>query len=1134
MNARLINEKNVIIKNIIIAILVTAFFVGIIMTFYNMLYEEKRSNIIKDGEMSARQAADSFEKYLSINRDSLKLTAYTLDNMIMEKRTDSEIQDYLVGQSTAIKSAVNENSTGLYGYINGRFFSGTLWEPPEGYDATERPWYIKPMSNSGMISMLDPYLDLESGNVMLALGKTLCDAVSVVSVDVSLDKIQRIAENAVAADNADIEMILNDKGFVVAHSDKNENGKNYGTEKNTLGSEIVRRLNEEKSSSFEFTYNNLHYIVYAAELQDGWRCVSVMDATAVFSPLNMILSLTIAAVFIVIVIIAAIMTASSRRQLIAEKLSTQLSSTADIYISLHEIDLLSDTYSVVRNSNPAVASVIASTHGNCREIMNAAMKSSSAPETRESIMDFCDLTKLDHRLRDRNTMTAEFMSVENRWRRARFIVSGRTPSGRVARVMFLVEDIDAEKRNRDTTLGALKLINEQMSSVANIYISMYDINLPADTFCEIRTQARNASDLMEATMEHAQATIRSVMEQMTDESSLSAISDFIDLSTLNERIRNTNTITEEFLSSKNIWSRARFVVSKRAANGDVEHVLWLVESIDAEKRKRDDLTKVAETLNQRISSIADIFMTAHEIDIENDTFIALKSDSEMVTNIIGNKRTHAQAVINKVMMSVTDESSIDEVIRFVDLSSLPERLANINTITIEYMIKQKLWRRGRFVASRRDANGRLTHVLWLAEDIDNEKQERKDLIDKSERAIAANKAKSSFLTYISRNIRTPINTMLGMNEMILRESDNEDILSYADTVQSSGATLLALINDILDISKIETGKMEIVPTDYDLRNMVDDLISMTKPDAKKKGLKLTADVSSDIPRALHGDEAHIKQVLMNLLSNAVKYTNKGSVTLCIEYEKMPDEPNSIMLEFSVKDTGIGMKKEVCERLLSGTESNEGSEAGAGLGIGITNGLLHMMNSELMIDSVFGLGSRFRFKLKQTISSDSEKIGLHSSSRARSGENHHAYHEKFRAPKANILVVDDSSIGVKLIRELLKKTEVKIDSVLTGDEALMLTRSKKFDIIFLDQMMPNKSGIETLKEIRGDKYGANIGTPVICITADAVSGAREHYIRSGFDNYITKPIDPGVLEEMLLSYLPADLIMSAVDTGENTE
>ena len=330
-------EKS-IIRTALLGIVVIAFFVSIVFAYYNMVYEEKRSNIIKDGRMAAIQSADQFERYLSANIDLVKFTAYTLDEMIIDKKTDEEIQDFLVGQSTAIRNAVIENSTGLYGYINGRFFSGTNWEPPKDYDATNRPWYIKPMKSPGQLTILEPYIDVQSGNTMLALGKTLCDGKSVISVDVSLDRMQKLTEEAVKEGGSDIEMILTDDGDVVTHSDVNEIGKNYGDETGTLGAEIFGRLSLAEENYFEFDHNREHYIVYDAKFQGDWHCISVHNATRVFGSLTGIFVITILVVTAIVLILGIMLVISGRRAVTARQAMAENEAKADFLSKMsHEI-----------------------------------------------------------------------------------------------------------------------------------------------------------------------------------------------------------------------------------------------------------------------------------------------------------------------------------------------------------------------------------------------------------------------------------------------------------------------------------------------------------------------------------------------------------------------------------------------------------------------------------------------------------------------------------------------------------------------------------------------------------------------------------------------------------------------------
>ena len=312
------NEKTTL-RTLILGIVFIVFFVIIVLRYYNMVYEEKRSNIIKDGRMAAKSSADQFDRYLSTNIDLINFTAYTLDGMIKDGKTDAEIQDFLVGQSTAVKKAVFEESTGLYGYINGRFFSGTNWEPPEGYDSTVRPWYIKPMEHPGELTILEPYLDMQSGNTMLALGKTLCDGVSVVSVDVSLGHMQKLTEEAVKNGGSDIEMILTEDGTVVTHSDRNEVGRTYSEETGTLGATIYGMLDDAHDYYFEFEFEGKKYIVYNAQFEGDWHCISVHDTTSVFAPLEKIFVKTILFLIAIVLIIGIMLAVSNRRAIKAKQ-----------------------------------------------------------------------------------------------------------------------------------------------------------------------------------------------------------------------------------------------------------------------------------------------------------------------------------------------------------------------------------------------------------------------------------------------------------------------------------------------------------------------------------------------------------------------------------------------------------------------------------------------------------------------------------------------------------------------------------------------------------------------------------------------------------------------------------------------
>lgn len=411
-------------------------------------------------------------------------------------------------------------------------------------------------------------------------------------------------------------------------------------------------------------------------------------------------------------------------------------------------------------------------------------------------------------------------------------------------------------------------------------------------------------------------------------------------------------------------------------------------------------------------------------------------------------------------------------------------------------------------------------------------RENKELLREKENAESASKAKSIFLANMSHEIRTPINGILGMDSMLLKECKDESLRDYALNIQSAGQTLLSLVNDILDISKIESGKMEILPVTYSVFNVLNDCYNMVAIRAKDKNLELVMDISPEIPAALFGDEVRIRQIINNLLSNAVKYTNEGTVTLSVWTEKIEVDPmqgnkgNQVELFIHVKDTGIGIREKDVGKLFRDfvrlDEKRNRNIEGTGLGLNLTKQLVDMMGGFISVDSVYGEGSTFKVHLMQQVS-DEKPLGDFYKLYKQQVNVMDAAHEKFIAPDARVLLADDMQMNLKVFAGLLKDTKIQIDTAINGAEALKLIEKNHYDVIFLDHMMPVMDGIEAFRQMKLLAKNPNANTPVVMLTANAVVDAKNQYMDEGFSDYIAKPIREEVLLSCLRKFLPKELV-----------
>ncbi len=418
----------------------------------------------------------------------------------------------------------------------------------------------------------------------------------------------------------------------------------------------------------------------------------------------------------------------------------------------------------------------------------------------------------------------------------------------------------------------------------------------------------------------------------------------------------------------------------------------------------------------------------------------------------------------------------------------------------------------------------LVWVVHNRNEINRMREEADHVIMERDKIAAeeANEQKSRFLSHMSHEIRTPLNAILGSNELILHETKDNSIRKHAADIQSAGRTLLALINDILDFSKIETGKMDIITSDYRFSSVLNDVVAMIKDRVIKAGLELRLDIDKTLPDLLYGDEVRIKQVILNLLTNAVKYTENGWVELCVKKREVSDylDEENILLDIRVSDSGVGIHKEEIPKFFVEFERldllKNRSVEGTGLGLSITSRLVQLMDGKLNVESEYGKGSSFFVVIPQRVVSN-VPLGDYKNQFQVQSEQEESL-ETMRFPGKKVYVVDDNEMNLEVIASILEMLDIEVSRADGGVAAAKQLDKEKYDLILTDDMMPEMSGTDLMQYLHGNRESVSHGTPIVVLTANAVTGAREEYIKKGFDDFMTKPIDIDVLQKILMKYL----------------
>ncbi|MBQ9872394.1 MAG: response regulator [Eubacterium sp.] len=1111
-------RRHIKITDWIMIFVIVAVFVAVIV----MSSVSSMSTLTKKVEDNSILRLDTiraeFQESLTADQNALNQFADDVEEMCRGGISDSELCAYI--DEIKEEQAVRSNNVTFNCYVaSPGFVYIPDFDMPANYHATERSWYQGAVDAKGTIYITEPYIDQMTQEICFTMSKVLSDGETVVSMDFTLGDIQKSIDKMVGQQEDYKALIVTGDGMIIGYSDMSYVGSYVDTSLPEFNYVVDRVIDEGTQEHFNELVGEDEVTVFSTKTNNGWYLIlAANQRTLYWETSREIIVRALILVGMLILIITLYIFAALNRSKAEEALETK-------------DEFLTNMSQELREPLKRIVKLSGSEHlENSVDIQESMDKIKESGLQLDGMLD--NLFSYSAMVREENAVKHESDKVRKR---------DISRTVRVARIFIIV---------------FLTLI---------MGVSIY---------LNIRQASKNAKLSMTIdTQSHSNDMIRWLSEQVT------VLDMYVDSIKANPEILNDydkcvawmDGIAKEHEEISvcymaNPHAKIPIIMNngwQPGAGWKVEERQWYKDTIRSEEDFSISAPYLDEqtglycvTLSEVVYGADGEFLGVFGIDFFIDKLIQILGESyethtyAFLTDSSGRiinhpNKAYEMTVDRSVNVSDTVYEAIHESGKLMTLRDYNDRLVVVNRTTITgtgfYLYTVSNWLTiyassliwiavsvAMFLACIIIVNVAINRIIRWQTEVNKQLQEA------VEYATNAGKAKSQFLAQMSHEIRTPINAVIGMDEMILRETQDKQLREYATNIQSAGRTLLELINSILDFSKIEEGKMEIHPVKYETRQMADYLANMIEERAEKKGLTFIPEIDEELPESLFGDDVRLKQVIVNLLTNAVKYTHEGSVKLRM-FGRFEDEEN-YQLTVSVEDTGIGIRKEDMDKLFISFERLEEEKnrniEGTGLGISIVQGLLTRMGSHLEVESTYGKGSTFFFTVQQRII-NSTPIGPYTREKLEEG----VRKESFYVKDADILVVDDNDMNLKVAGGLLRLYHVEADTANSGKKALEMARKKRYDLIFLDHMMPGMDGIETFHRMQ--KEDLVYDTPVICLTANAIAGVREKYLSEGFTDYLSKPIEIRELEKLLGAYLPKEKLVetddgwTAVDEADGT-